>query len=66
MHALDVLLDGLRRGFEANHRFKAADRGDVVVDGDLGQAVPRMQMPGEPDESGLDRVTGNHEASLTS
>ncbi|MGA7832725.1 MAG: hypothetical protein WCA21_17340 [Terracidiphilus sp.] len=62
MHPLDVLLDPLWSGLQADHG-READCGDVVVDGDLGQAAPRVQMAGEADKCGFDRITGSHEAS---
>ena len=59
----DLLLDRFRRGLQTDHGREAAHRGDVVVDCGLGQTAPRVQMAGEADESGFDRITGSHEAS---
>jgi hypothetical protein len=44
MHPLDVLLDPLRSGLQADHGRQPADRGDVVVDGSLGQSPPCKEL----------------------
>ena len=65
VHPLDVLFDGFRRGFKTDHRRKTPHRGNVVLDGNLAQAAPRVEMPREPRKSGFDRMADSHEASLS-
>jgi hypothetical protein len=65
VHPLDVLFDGFGSGFKTYHRRETPDRGNVVLDGDIAQAAPRVEMPREPGTSGFDRMADSHEASLS-